>query len=203
MSYASRSKKSYNGFRTTDSDLARKNVSFLTSVKYLGFIFDATGQHPDPENIHAIQQIPSPKDVPSLRSFLELISYYSAFLPSMNNVRPPLNHMLGKDVPWVWSDDCETAFCQLKSMLSSDLLLTHYKPRLPIVVAADASAKGIGAVIVHVFPDGTEKAIMHASRSLTATEQRYGKIEKEALALVFAVRRFHKFIYGRRSTLLT
>ncbi|VDD84544.1 unnamed protein product [Mesocestoides corti] len=121
----------------------------------------------------------------------------------MHNVRPPLNHLPGKDVPWIWSDECEEAFCQLKSMLSSDLLLTHYNPALPIVVAADASAKGIGAVILHVFPDGTEKAIMHASRSLTTTEQRYGQIEKEALALVFAVRRFHKLIYGRRFTLLT
>ncbi|VDD81938.1 unnamed protein product [Mesocestoides corti] len=88
-------------------------------------------------------------------------------------------------------------------MLSSDLLLTHYDPNLSIVVADHASAKNIGAVIAHVFPDGTQKAIMHASRLLTTTGQLYGQIEKEALALVFAVHRFHKLIYGRRLNLLT
>uniref|UniRef100_A0A0R3UQ82 RT_RNaseH_2 domain-containing protein n=1 Tax=Mesocestoides corti TaxID=53468 RepID=A0A0R3UQ82_MESCO len=101
---------------------------FLTSVEYLGFIFDVSGRHPDPKNIRAIQQMPTPKDVPPLRSFLGLITYYSAFLPSMHNVRPPLNYLLGKDVPWVRSSECGEAVCQLQSMLSSDLLQTHYDP---------------------------------------------------------------------------
>ena len=87
-------------------------------------------------------------------------------------------------------------------MLSSKLLLTHYNPKLPIVVAADASTHGLGAVLLHIFPDASEKAVMHASRTLTPAERRYGQIEKEASALIFAVRRFHKFIYGRRFTLL-
>ena len=114
-----------------------------------------------------------------------------------------MNQLLVKGIPWNWSSECEAAFCQLKSMLSSDLLLTHYDPKLQLVVAADASAYGVGAVLLQVFPDGTEKAVMHASRTLTPAEKRYGQIEKEALALVFAVRRFHKFIYGRKFQLLT
>ncbi|VDD78534.1 unnamed protein product [Mesocestoides corti] len=169
-----------------------ENGITFKSCKYLGFIFNDSGRHPDSENIRAIQQMPTPKDVPSLRSFLGLISYYSAFLPSIHDVRPSLNHLLRKDVPWVWSNECEAAFCQHKSMLSSDLLLTHYDPSLPIVAAAYASAKGTGAVIVHVFLDGTENAIIHASRSPTKTEQRHRQIENNAIALIFAIRRFHK-----------
>nr|CAH8840276.1 unnamed protein product [Trichobilharzia regenti] len=61
----------------------------LRSVKYLGFIFDASGRRPDPDNIRAIKEMPAPTDVPSLRSFLGLISYYSAFLPALHNVRHP------------------------------------------------------------------------------------------------------------------
>ncbi|BHF65205.1 hypothetical protein SprV_0200821500 [Sparganum proliferum] len=165
---------------------ADKCQFFLDSIKYLGFVFDVNGRHPDPENIRAIQRMPAPKNVSQLRSFIGLISYYSSFLPSLHDVRAPLNRLLQKDAPWCWSLDCEKAFAQLKSMLSSDLLLTHYDPTLPIVVAADASNHGVGAVISHTFPDGSEKAIMHASRTLTPAEKNYGQIEKEALALVFA-----------------
>ncbi|TNN21385.1 Retrovirus-related Pol polyprotein from transposon 17.6, partial [Schistosoma japonicum] len=88
---------------------------------------------------------------------------------------------------------CKAAFNKLKSIIGSRLLLTHYDPSMPIIVAADASASGLRC----------QKAIMHASRTLTPAERKYSQIEKEALALVFAVRRFHKFLYGRRFTLLT
>ena len=72
-----------------------------------------------------------------------------------------------------------------------------------IIIAADASDYGVGAVISHQFAGGQEKAIAHAGRALTKAEKNYGQIEKEALALVFAVRKFHRFVYGRRFTLLT
>ncbi|BHF81926.1 hypothetical protein SprV_0802506100 [Sparganum proliferum] len=182
---------------------AHKCQFFIDSIKYLGFVFDVNGRHRDPENIRAIQRMPAPKNVSQLHSFLGLISYYGSFLPSLHDVRALLNRLLQKDAPWCWSPDCEKAFAQLKSMLSSDLLLTHYDPTLPIVVAADASNHGVGAVISHTFPDGSEKAIMHASRTLTPAEKNYGQIEKEALALVFAVMKFHKLLYGRHFTLLT
>ncbi|BHF76518.1 hypothetical protein SprV_0501961600 [Sparganum proliferum] len=126
---------------------ADKCQLILDSIKYLGFVFDVNGRHPYPENIRAIQRMPAPKNVSQLSSFLGLISYNSAFLPSLHDVRAPLNRMLQKDAPWCWSPDCERAFAQLKSMWSSDLLLTHYDPTLPIVVAADATDHGVGAVI--------------------------------------------------------
>jgi hypothetical protein len=70
---------------------------FMQSIKYLGLIIDKYGRRPDPANIVAIQQMHAPKDVPSLRSFLGLISYYSAFLPEMHRLRGPLYHLLTKD----------------------------------------------------------------------------------------------------------
>nr|VZI06584.1 unnamed protein product [Spirometra erinaceieuropaei] len=118
---------------------ADKYQCFLDSIKYLGFDLDVTGRHPDPENIRAIQRMPAPKNVSQLRSFLGLIRYYSAFLPSLHDVRAPLNRLLQRYAAWCWSPDCEKAFAQLKSMLSSDLLLTHYDSTLPIIVAAAAS----------------------------------------------------------------
>ena len=176
---------------------------FMRKIKYLGFVFDAEGRHPDPENIRAIQEMPPPTDVTTLRSFLGLINYYGSFLPALHDIRAPLNRLLQKDTTWVWSKDCQDAFSRLKTLLKSKLLLTHFDPSLPIIVAADASNYGVGAVISHTFPDGSEKPIAHASRTLTPSEKNYGQIEKEALAIVFAVKKFHKFLWGRHFTLLT
>ncbi|KFD47808.1 hypothetical protein M514_11288 [Trichuris suis] len=74
---------------------------------------------------------------------------------------------------------------------------------MEIVVAADASEKGLGAAIMHRFPNGRDKAITHASRAHTSAEKKYSQIEKEALSLIFAVKKFHRMIHGRKFTLLT
>ncbi|KAK4474327.1 hypothetical protein MN116_000411, partial [Schistosoma mekongi] len=175
----------------------------MQSVRYLGFIIDKDGRRPDPENTQAVKAMPRPTDVPTLRSFLGLLSHYAAFIPDLHRLRAPLNNLLAKNVKWDWSGSCQTAFEKIKKLLVSDLLLTHYDPSLPIVVASDASNYGIGAIISHIMPDGSEKAISHAARSLTTTERNYSQIEKEALSIIFAVKKFHKMIFGRQFTLLT
>ena len=70
-------------------------------------------------------------------------------------------------------------------------------------MAADASAYGVGAVISHVMPDGVERSIAYASRTLSQSEQNYAQLEKEALALTFGVKRFHQYLFGRKFVLVT
>ncbi|KAA3674546.1 uncharacterized protein DEA37_0009003 [Paragonimus westermani] len=180
-----------------------KCIFMLHIVEYLGFITDKHGRHPDPASVEAIKAMPPPKDVSGLRSFLGLVSYYGAFLPTLHQLRGSLNRLLTKDSKWEWTTECPRSFEKVKAMITSDLHLTHFNPSLPIEVASDASNFGIGAVISNVFPDGSEKSIAHAARSLTPTEKNYSQIEKEALSIIFAVKKFHKMLYGRRFTLLT
>lgn len=70
-------------------------------------------------------------------------------------------------------------------------------------MAADASSHGVGAVISHAFADRTEKTTMHTARSLTTAERNYSQVEKEALATIFAAKKFHNMLFGRTFTLLT
>ncbi|KAL3069506.1 hypothetical protein niasHT_033892 [Heterodera trifolii] len=106
-------------------------------------------------------------------------------------------------VAWDWTEKHQQAFEKAKQILLSDLALTHFDPNLQIIVTADASNSGIGATISHRFPDGKEKVFHHAARTLTKTEQAYSQIEKEGLGLIFAIQKFHQFIFGRKFILRT
>uniref|UniRef100_A0A1I7V4V8 RNA-directed DNA polymerase n=1 Tax=Caenorhabditis tropicalis TaxID=1561998 RepID=A0A1I7V4V8_9PELO len=172
-------------------------------IKFLGFIIDKDGRRPDEAKVQPIKGMSDPKNQKELRSFMGMITYYSAFIPSMKSLRGPLDKLLMKDVDWKWTKKEADAFQELKDILSSDLNLTHFNAKIPIVVAADACDYGIGAVISHRFPDGTEKPIAHAARSLNSAEKNYSQIEKEGLGLIFAVKRFHKYLFGRKFLLRT
>ena len=102
------------------------------------------------------------------------------------------------DTPWAWTETCQVSFKKMKELLLNSPLMAHYDPNKPVRLAVDASSYGLGAVLSHVFDDGEEKPIAYASRSLSASEQNYSMIEKDALAIVFGIKKF-----GRRFSLLT
>ena len=77
----------------------------------------------------------------------------------------------------------------------------HYDPALLIVLAVDASAYGISSVISHRLPDGTERSMAFASRTLAPSEKNYAQIEKKALDIIFGIHRFHQYLYGRHFVL--
>lgn len=87
-------------------------------------------------------------------------------------------------------------------MINSGLLV-HYDMKKPVTLACDSSSYGMGAVISHIMEDGKERPIAFASRTLSSSEKNYAQIEKEALSIIFGVKKFHKYLYGRKFTLIT
>ena len=171
---------------------------FLLEIKYLGHIINRDGRRPDPERANAIRNMPVPDNVQALQSFLGLTNFYRGFIKNMQKLKGPLNELLKKDKPSFWTPECQESFEKIKKNLTLNLSLTHYDPTLDISVASDASSYGIGACILHKLPDGSRKAVAHASRSLLPAEKQYSQIEKEALGIIFAATKFHRYLHGRR-----
>ena len=173
---------------------------FSDRIEYCGYMVDKQGIR---EKIDAIQNMPIPKNKEQVRSFVGLINYYGRFFPNLSTILYPLNNLLKDDVPFVWSADCDKSFTLVKREMQSDRFLVHYDPSLPVVLATDASPYGVGAVLIHQYPDGTERPLQYASQTLTRTQQKYSQIDKEAYSIIFGVRKFHQYLYGRKFILVT
>lgn len=94
-------------------------------------------------------------------------------------------------------------FRRAKEAFTSKKVLVHFNPKLPLILTTDASSYGVGAVLSHRYPDGSERAIQFASQTLSKTQRKYSQIDKEAYAIVFGVKKFFQYLYGKRFTLLT
>ena len=184
--------------------LKKEKCAFLqSSVEYLGYVIDTKGVHTSPTKLEAIKKAPEPKNVSELRSFLGLLNYYAKFIPNVASLLHPLHTLLQHKRTWKWTKECAEVFSKAKQQLSSAPVLAHYDPQLPLQLAADASSYGVGAVLSHKYPDGSERPIAYASRTLLPSEHNYAQIEKEVLALIFGIQKFHQFIYGQQFTLIT
>lgn len=95
------------------------------------------------------------------------------------------------------------AFDKSKKLLQSANLLVHFQPDLELILASDASDYGVGAVLSHWMADEAERPIGYVSRSLNKAERGYSTIEKEALAIIFGVKKFNQFLYGQKFTTQT
>ncbi len=174
----------------------------LTEVEYLGHKISRRGLQPTTEKVRAVANAPPPQDVTQLKSFLGLVNYYGKFLPNLSTVLAPLHCLLQKQTRWVWGSAQQKAFADVKALLTSRLLV-HYGSRKELVLSCDASPYGVGAVLSHVMEDGSEQPVAFASRSLVPAEKNYSQIDKEGLALVYGVKKFHRYLFGRPFTLLT
>ncbi|UYV70256.1 K02A2.6-like, partial [Cordylochernes scorpioides] len=174
----------------------------VTTIKFLGHQIGPNGIQVDPKRKRAILEFPKPRSVKELKQFLGMVNFSARFVPNLAEIAHPMNKLLSKKEEWIWGDDQDRAFDQIKKNLTSAQGLALYDPSLPITVSADASSFGLGAVIWQT-KDGLRQVIAYASRTLSETEKRYAQIKKEALAITWACEKFKQYIQGLVITLET
>ena len=186
--------------------LKPKKCFFLRErVPYLGFVISKHGIQVDPSKTDKVRNFPTPTDPTSVRSFVGLASYYRRFVPHFAAIAAPLHRLTKKDVRFEWSEECETAFCRLKSLLTEAPVLVY--PRFGegehFLLETDASGVGLGAVLSQKQGDGKYHPVAYASRSLQPNEKNYPISELETLAIVWAVKYFRAYLLGHPCTVLT
>jgi len=184
----------------------QKCTWFVPEVNYLGYVITGDGRKPNPDKVMQILEMATPTSAKQVSTFLGMLSFNSVFCPNLSTVVKPLRHLTEKNVPFTWSPECQKSFDDAKKLLSSDSVLMHFDPKLPIGVSADASPVGLGGCLYHVVEiNGVkrERPVIFVSCTLTPTQQAYAQIDREAFALVFVVTRLRKFLWARKFTLCT
>ncbi|KAJ8892526.1 hypothetical protein PR048_005107 [Dryococelus australis] len=164
----------------------QKSSLFQEQIKYLGHVIEFNKISKSPGKVAAIVDMPRTKSTEDVRIFLRMVTYYSCFMHGASMITTPLRCLLCKSTIFKWTSACEATFLKLKQAIASDQVLVPYIPDQPVQLACDASPTGIDEVLSHTV-HGHEQPIAFASRSLTAAEQNYCQLDREALAIVFTV----------------
>ena len=180
-----------------------KTELFKDEVVYLGHTVNRNGIQAQKGKVDDLLKAPPPQNVKQLAAFLGAVGYYRRYLPDLSSIIAPLDKLRRRNVTWEWGKSQEVAFNVLKRMLCSKSVLVPFDQSLPVKLDTDASKYGLGVVISHVMHDRSERPIEFASRTLSDAEKRYSQIDKEALAIIWAVKRLHYYLYGRKFTLVT
>ena len=183
----------------------RKSHLFKPRVEYLGHEVSKYGLSPMPSKVAAIREFPTPRSVKQVRSFLGLASFYRKYIKSFATIAKPLHKLTEKSShkEFKWTSEHDQAFSALKNSLAHEVTLAFPDFSRQFRVATDASGVGIGAVISQIQHDGQERPISFISRVLTKTEQKYSTIERELLAIIWALEQFKCYLYGQRFVLQT
>lgn len=172
---------------------------FKPEVTFLGHTCSDKGLLPDHRKISAIENYPRPHDKEATKRFVAFANYYRRFIPNFAAITQPLNKLTRKRVEFTWTDECEKSFITLKNKLRSPQILQYPDFSKPFLVTVDASNFACGAILSQNF-DGEDLPICFISKSFQKGELNKPVIEKELLAIHFAVTTLRPYLYGRTFT---
>ncbi len=175
-----------------------------TEITYLGHIISDKGIQPNPNKIEVIKNFPILTNVKDIQKFLGMTGYYRRFIPNYSEISKPLTQLLKKGINFKWTEECDKSFKTLISLLIQKLILQYPDFNKPFFLNTDASNFTIGAVLSQKKPNSdTLFPISYASRTLNKAELNYSTIEKELLAIIWAVKHFRPYLFGHKFVILS
>ena len=152
----------------------------------------------DPRKVEAMLKWERPTNVTEIRSFLGLAGYYRRFIEGFSTIASPLTKLARKEVRFVWSEECEARFRELKDRLTSTSVLALPSGTKGFVVYNDASKRGLGFVLMQ-----HGRVIAYVSRQLKSDEVNYPVHDLELAVVVFALRVWRHYLYGTQVQIFT
>ena len=165
----------------------------LPQVSFFGHQWSARGLSPDPKKIAAVKRMELPQDMKTVRSFLGLVNYLNRFSPCLAELSEPLRQICRQNVEFELTESVHIAFSLTKEEISKNVTLPYFNPNSSTTPQTDASKKGLGAVLLQ----------NSKPRALTGSERNYQNLERECLATIWGMEKFHYFLYGKEFTLET
>lgn len=167
-------------------------------VPFLGFQVREGEIHPQAGTVEKILQAPRPETKKQMRAFLGLAGFYRKFVPNFATVAAPLTDLVRKRATneLSWNEAQMKAFEELKRRVANPPILALADLSRVFILQTDASNTGIGAVLLQEDSEGIKRPISFASRKLLPRESRYSTIERECLAIVWAITKFQEYLYG-------
>lgn len=180
----------------------------MHSVDALGHRISPQGTKPLPSHTQAVLDFETPTTLRSLRQILGLSGFYRRYVKGYSQIVFPLTELVkkcnnGKE-NFKWTVECDAAFQTLKRVLTNPPLLSHWHDDRQGILHVDASLTGMGAALLQTHPENDQlHTIGYMSRKFSEVQMRYSSVEREFLALCFAVNYYRQFIYGRETIVYT
>lgn len=172
-----------------------KCVWNTTEVSFLGFTAVAgKGLRMSDDKIQGIRNIPPPRGLHDLRSFLGTVNFYDKFIPHYSDLTAPLTALTKAGVPWEWSATCQSAFDRLLAAIRDDVFLAAFDPDKPIRLDTDASDVAYGGAIMQQDEHGHWRPIIFFHHKFKDGEKGWDGPDKELYAIVFAFKKYRHFL---------
>jgi len=201
--HLTRLREIFTRLRTANLKVHIKKCSiFQQRLNFLGHVLTETGIEVQPEKVEAVENWPTPCNLPELRSFVGLCSYYRKFIAGFADLAAPLHALTRKNARFQWNSEQEEASNQLKERLTSAPVLGMPREDGVYYLDTDASDVGLGAVLSQE-QDGQEVVLAYASKALSSTEKNYEVTRRELLAVLYGLKVYRQYLLGRKFVIRT
>ena len=181
-------RKVFDRLKKENLSLQPDKCEFLRrEVVYLGPIIGNDGVKPNPEKVKAVRDFPRPRNIKNIRQFLGLTGYYRRFIEGYVEIAKPLSHLFNNNVPFIWRNNEEKSFQDLKDQLIEEPVLIFLDFFKPFIVTTDASGYAIGGILSGGVHNKTKWSSVASRRQCERCDATY--------ALLPTVAKFRWFVF--------